>query len=82
LNTQLEGSERDLPTLIKTLSGPNFNLAAQIYNHTFFWESMSPSGGGEPNGKVGELIVKQWGSFENFKVNFFSLLLFVHGYQS
>jgi Fe-Mn family superoxide dismutase len=47
-----------------------FNNAAQVWNHTFFWNSMRPSGGGRPNGRVGEMIDAGFGSFENFKKEF------------
>ena len=44
-----------------------FNNAAQIWNHTFLWHSMSPSGGGEPGGPLAEAIDKKFGSLEKFK---------------
>ena len=47
-----------------------FNNAAQHWNHTFFWHSLSPNGGGDPKGKVSELIKRDFGSFENFKNQF------------
>ena len=40
------------------------------WNHTFFWSILSPNGGGEPTGKIGEAIEKTFGSYENFKVEF------------
>eukprot|EP00887_Chlorella_sp_A99_P005776 scaffold1.g5776.t1 len=49
---------------------PEFNNAAQIWNHTFFWESMSPNGGGTPKGKVAEAINRDFGSYEAFKDQF------------
>uniref|UniRef100_A0A6B2LKA8 Superoxide dismutase n=1 Tax=Arcella intermedia TaxID=1963864 RepID=A0A6B2LKA8_9EUKA len=59
-----------LESIIKTESGKIFNLAAQIWNHTFFWEGMKPGGGGEPTGKIAELIKRDFGSFDNFKKTF------------
>ncbi|HBC88863.1 MAG TPA: superoxide dismutase [Fe] [Lentisphaeria bacterium] len=47
-----------------------FNNAAQAWNHTFFWKSMKPSGGGEPKGKMLELINKSFGSYAEFKKQF------------
>ena len=43
-----------------------FNNAAQIWNHTFYWNSMSPDGGGKPSGKLAEAIDRDFGSFEKF----------------
>jgi superoxide dismutase, Fe-Mn family len=43
-----------------------FNNAAQIWNHTFYWNSMSPGGGGRPSGKLAEAIDRDFGSFEKF----------------
>jgi Fe-Mn family superoxide dismutase len=44
-----------------------FNNAAQIWNHTFYWSSLSPKGGGKPSGKLGAKIDEDFGSFDNFK---------------
>jgi Fe-Mn family superoxide dismutase len=62
---------KSLEELIKT-AGPGkvFNNAAQVWNHTFFWNCLSPKGGGEPKGKVAEAINKQFGSFAEFKTKF------------
>lgn len=43
-----------------------FNNAAQCWNHTFYWESMAPNGGGKPNGLILDALVQSFGSFENF----------------
>lgn len=61
---------KSLEDLIRTTSGPVFNQAAQIWNHTFYWHSMSPNGGGEPKGAVLEAINKSFGSFATFKEKF------------
>jgi len=53
-----------------TKSGPVFNNAAQVWNHTFYWHSLSPKGGGEPSGPLGEAVRVQWGSFDKFKEEF------------
>ena len=47
-----------------------FNNAAQVWNHTFYWNCMSPSGGGEPTGKIAEAINKSFGDFKSFKDKF------------
>jgi Fe-Mn family superoxide dismutase len=47
-----------------------FNNAAQIYNHTFYWNSMKPGGGGVPSGKIGESIGKSFGSYQKFAEEF------------
>jgi len=47
-----------------------FNNAAQVWNHTFFWQSMKAGGGGKPTGRLLELIEKSFGSFEEFKKAF------------
>ena len=53
-----------------TANGPIFNNAAQVWNHTFYWNSLSPNGGGAPKGKVAELINRDFGSFDAFKTTF------------
>lgn len=47
-----------------------FNNAAQVWNHTFYWHSMKPKGGGKPSGKVLEKIQTDFGSYENFVIEF------------
>ncbi len=47
-----------------------FNNSAQVWNHTFFWNCLSPNGGGKPTGKLGEQIVKDFGSYEKFAEEF------------
>ncbi|BCE00132.1 superoxide dismutase [Marinicellulosiphila megalodicopiae] len=70
LNGLLPGSEfegKSLEDIIKTASGPVFNNAAQIWNHTFYWNCLSPNGGGAPTGAIADAINAKWGSFEEFK---------------
>lgn len=69
--TDLEGLSLE-ETVLKT-SGGTFNLAAQSFNHEFYWNSMSPNGGGEATGALGEAIVAKWGSFDKFKEEFSGL---------
>ena len=59
-----------LEEIIKKSSGGIFNNAAQIWNHTFFWNCMKPAGGGEPTGALADAINKKWGSFAAFKEAF------------
>jgi Fe-Mn family superoxide dismutase len=47
-----------------------FNNAAQVWNHTFYWNSMKPQGGGQPTGALAAAIDASFGSFENFKKEF------------
>ena len=61
---------KSLEELIKTTSGGVFNQAAQVWNHTFYWNSMAPKAGGEPTGAVLEGINKSFGSFSAFKEKF------------
>ncbi len=66
--TDLEGLS--LEEVIKKASGGVFNNAAQIWNHSFYWNCLSPNGGGEPTGALLEAINKQFGSFADFKEKF------------
>lgn len=73
LNKMVPGTEFEkmsLEEIIKKSSGPVFNNAAQIWNHTFFWHCLSPNGGGEPSGALAEAIKKDFGSFQAFKEKF------------
>jgi Fe-Mn family superoxide dismutase len=73
LNNLIKGTEfaeSSLEDIVKKSKGGIFNNAAQIWNHTFYWNSLSPKGGGAATGKVAELINKKWGSFDKFKEEF------------
>ncbi|MCB9693026.1 MAG: superoxide dismutase [Alphaproteobacteria bacterium] len=61
---------KSLEELVKTTSGGVFNNAAQTWNHTFYWHSMSPTGGGEPTGAIKAAIDRDFGSFAKFKEAF------------
>ncbi|MEZ4473326.1 MAG: Fe-Mn family superoxide dismutase [bacterium] len=61
---------KSLEEIVKTSSGGVFNNAAQVWNHTFYWNSLSPKGGGAPTGKVAAAIDAAFGSFEAFKAQF------------
>ncbi|AKX44965.1 superoxide dismutase [Thiopseudomonas alkaliphila] len=73
LNNLLPGSGfegKSLEEIVKTSSGGIFNNAAQVWNHTFYWNCLAPNGGGEPTGELAEAINKSFGSFEKFKEEF------------
>ena len=78
LNNLLSGSDLEsapLETIItKTVGNAEkvgvFNNAAQVWNHTFYWNSMKTNGGGQPNGNVADLINGTFGSFDNFVTEF------------
>lgn len=64
-------AEKDLETIIKLTDDQKvFNNAAQVWNHTFFWNSMSPSGGGEPPAPLKKELEQHFGSVDNFKSEF------------
>lgn len=73
LNNLIAGTEFEslsLEEIVKKSSGGIFNNAAQVWNHTFYWHSLSPKGGGEPTGGLAESINQTFGSFEKFKEEF------------
>ncbi|CDH19466.1 superoxide dismutase [Fe] [Xenorhabdus bovienii] len=73
LNNLIKDTEfagKSLEEIIKTSEGGIFNNAAQVWNHTFYWNSLSPNGGDEPTGKVADAINSAFGSFAEFKQQF------------
>jgi Fe-Mn family superoxide dismutase len=73
LNKLLEGkpeANKSLEEIIMSSDGGVFNNAAQIWNHTFYWESMKPNGGGTPTGELLDAINRDFGSFDKFKEEF------------
>ena len=74
LNGLIPGTEYENKSLEEIITsapaGGVFNNAAQIWNHTFFWNSLSPNGGGEPTGALAEAINAKWGSFAKFQEAF------------
>jgi len=73
LNNLIKGTEfedAELETIVKKSSGGMFNNAAQVWNHTFYWNCLAPNGGGEPSGKLLEAINAAFGSFAAFKEQF------------
>lgn len=70
LKQLLEGkpeAEKSLEEIVKSSSGVTFNQAAQVWNHTFFWNSMKPNGGGAPTGDVADLITRDFGGLDKFR---------------
>jgi Fe-Mn family superoxide dismutase len=60
-------TEEDLEKIIRESEGPVFNNAAQVWNHTFYWQCLKAGGGGEPSGELKTAIVSAFGSVEDFK---------------
>ncbi len=65
-----DGSKSLEELILSAGPGPVFNNAAQIWNHTFYWNSLKPNGGGEPTGELAERIKRDFGSFAEFKKQF------------
>jgi Fe-Mn family superoxide dismutase len=73
LNKLIVGTEfgnASLEDIIRKASGGIFNNGAQVWNHTFYWNCMKPQAGGEPTGALQEAIIKNFGSFAEFKEKF------------
>ena len=73
LNTLIADSEwhhHSLEQLVKQATGGIFNNAAQVWNHTFYWQCMKPNGGGEPCGRLAEQIIQNFDNFSQFKKQF------------
>jgi len=70
LNGLIEGTDlesKSLEDIIKSSEGPVFNNAAQVWNHTFYWNCLAPNAGGEPTGELADAITKSFGSFAEFQ---------------
>jgi Fe-Mn family superoxide dismutase len=73
LNKLVEGTEFEqasLEDVIMKSDGGLFNNSAQVWNHTFYWKSMRPDGGGAPDGAVAEAIDAAFGSYDDFRAKF------------
>lgn len=76
LNNLIKDTDFEAKTLVEIIlasAGKNpgvFNNSAQVWNHTFFWNSMSPNGGGAPTGAIADKITADFGSYENFVTEF------------
>lgn len=78
LNKMIDGTQHadaDLVSIVRDSAGDAskagvFNNAAQVWNHTFYWHSMKPNGGGAPTGAIADEIDKSFGSYDAFKDEF------------
>ena len=75
LNELVAGKPEEGKSLEDIIKGtdigtPVFNNAAQVWNHTFYWSSMKPGGGGQPTGDIAAAITRDFGSFDKFKEEF------------
>jgi Fe-Mn family superoxide dismutase len=73
LNKLIPGTEFENMSLEETIlksSGGIFNNAAQVWNHTFYWNCLTPKSSREPSGKLADAITKKFGSFDEFKKQF------------
>lgn len=82
LNNLIKGTEFEnssLEEIVKKSTAGIFNNAAQVWNHSFYWNCLSPNGGGEPTGALKDAIVKKFGSVEEFKKQFTALCVGTFG---
>jgi superoxide dismutase, Fe-Mn family len=73
LNTLVPGTAfegKSLEEIVKSSTGAIFNNAGQIWNHTFYWNCLSPNAGGEPTGAIADAIISAFGAFDKFKEEF------------
>jgi Fe-Mn family superoxide dismutase len=73
LNKAIEGTDnadKSLEDIIRSSEGGLFNNAAQVWSHTFYWNSLSPTGGGAPIGELATAINTAFGSYDEFKDKF------------
>lgn len=73
LNNLVPGTKFEnasLEKIVMEADGGIFNNGAQVWNHTFYWEGFAPKAGGEPTGVIADAIVKNFGSFAEFKEKF------------
>ena len=73
INRLIQGTEFQdltLEAIIQKATGGIFNNAAQVWNHTFYWNCLAPKAGGQPRGDLYQAIVKSFGSFDKFKEQF------------
>lgn len=73
LNNLIAGTDNEsksLEEIVKSSEGGVYNNAAQIWNHTFFWNCMKPEGGAAPEGALADAINAKWGSYDEFKAAF------------
>jgi Fe-Mn family superoxide dismutase len=63
-------ANKPLEQIVKSSQGPVFNNAAQVWNHTFYWQSLKPKGGGQPTGKIASAITDAFGGYDKFRKEF------------
>ncbi len=68
-----------LEDIVRKAQGAMFNNAAQVWNHTFYWNCLKPHAGGEPTGKLADAITKAFGGFDKFKEQFNDLAVKTFG---
>jgi Fe-Mn family superoxide dismutase len=61
---------KSLEEIVKSSQGPLFNNSAQVWNHTFYWNSLAPKGGGEPTGAIANAIKESFGDYAKFRKEF------------
>jgi len=61
---------KSLEEIVKSAQGPLFNNAAQVWNHTFYWHSLKPKGGGKPTGAIATAIDESFGGYDQFRKDF------------
>ena len=82
LNSLIPGTEfegQSLEEIIKASSGEIFNNAAEAWNHSFYWNCLSPNSCGEPKSELADAIMETFGSFENFKEDFTRTAVLIFG---
>ncbi len=75
LNKLIEGTpmaSKSLEEIVRGSEAGMFNNAAQVWNHTFYWNSLKPGGGGKPSGKIAEAIQGVFGGYDKFRQEFAS----------
>jgi Fe-Mn family superoxide dismutase len=73
LNAAIAGKaeeKKSLEEIILSSDGPLFNNSAQVWNHTFFWNSLKPQGGGKPTGDLAQALERDFGGFDKFREQF------------
>jgi Fe-Mn family superoxide dismutase len=72
LNAAIEGTDLASKSLVDIVreGGGTFNNAAQVWNHTFYWNSIKPGGGGQPSGAIADAINGSFGSYDKFREEF------------
>lgn len=70
---------KPLEEIVREASGSLFNNAAQVWNHSFYWNCLKPNGGGEPAGRLADAITRSFGSFAAFRDQFTQCALTTFG---